>query len=317
MQNEFLYVIDRYFNLGILGMVFSALFVIMAVGIVIYNAIWSNELRLVKGYRKAKVLFNKINHIDEYNKRLFEKKVIKVLPNKVRKAWHDMFIYNSPTSRERLKKAIETEYDRGTFIGIVVMLTTYIVSGIVMVISGVINADFNNFHGFAMGIALVIGAFCVLTVVVQMSYISTKYSEVTVSLFDTLCDRVANTTTILVPVDDTSLNCNGKIVLTEEVASKPTPKTVFAAGSGAVEIKEDLQEYTQKIFDGIIADNSGNKQSKSKADELVAGIKEFIAENPSSESLEFIKNCLDETLGYSYCDSAERKKLLQAKLLLE
>lgn len=315
MKNEFLYVIDRYFNLGILGMVFSALFVIMAVGIVIYNAIWSNELRLVKGYRQAKVLFNKINHIDEYNKRLFEKKVIKILPNKVRKAWNDMFIYNSPTSRERLKKAIEYEYDRGTFIGIVVMLTTYIVSGIVMVISGVINADFNTFHGFAMGIALVIGAFCVLTVVIQMSYISTKYSEVTVSLFNTLCDRVANTTTILVPVDDTCINCNGKIVLTEEPVIKATP--VASSDIGVGDNKGDLQEYTQRIFDGIIADNSEKKQSTSKADELIASIKDFIAENPSNESLEFIKNCLDETLGYSYCDSAERKKLLHAKLLLD
>lgn len=305
MVSEILYIVDKYFNLGILGMVFSALFVIMAVIIVVYNALWCNELRLVKGYRQATLRFAQINHIDEYNKRLFEKNVIRILPSRVRKAWKEMIYYNSASSKEKLKKAIECDYDMGTFIGIIIMLTTYIVSGILMVISGAINVDFNSFHGFAMGIALVIGAFCVLVVVIQMCYISAKYAEVTTNIYDALCDRVAKTSAIIVPVDNANVNCAGKIVLMNaDISADSTAGITTNCGTA-----------TQQEF---ISDSCNNAiKTSNKTEELVSVIKEFVAANPTPESLEEIKSCLEETLGFGYCDNAERKKLLLAKLLLD
>ena len=318
MQKEILYIINEYFNLGVLGVVFSALFVVMATAILIYNAVWCNELRIVKGYRLAKKQFEKINHIDESNRKIFEKKVIKILPTKVRKAWRDLNYYNSTSSKERLRKAIETEYDKGTLNGIVVMLVTYIIAGILMIISGCINVDFNTFHGFSMGIAMVVGALGVLAVVIQMSYISMKYAEVTINLYEVLCDRVAKTSTILVPTSDEKSECNGKIILKENAQknnSKDTSKMNVQLDNISKYSDDNLEKYTEKIFDEIV---DGNFPCiLSKADELIGSIKEFLAENPGGESVEILKNCLDEVLGYKYCDSLERKKLLQAKLLLE
>lgn len=172
--------------MAIIGAVLAIILVICAVNLLLF----SNLARLCRANKAVNKFFKTNSHINRYNRALFNRTVVKRLPNKVRKVWVESAVFYQNYCSESFATAIKQTSKHGGNSTFVTYVFSYI-GALILILIGLIAVGGENYYAALVASSGIFGgAVGLLVLAIELYYLDKHAERKSESLISELRSRV-------------------------------------------------------------------------------------------------------------------------------
>lgn len=172
--------------MAIIGVALAIILVICAVNLLLF----SNLARLCRANKAANKFFKTNSHINRYNRALFNRAVVKRLPNKVRKVWVESAVFYQNYCSESFATAIKQTSKHGGNSTFVTYVFSYI-GALILILIGLIAVGGENYYAALVASSGIFGgAVGLLVLAIELYYLDKHAERKSESLVSELKSRV-------------------------------------------------------------------------------------------------------------------------------
>lgn len=172
--------------MAIIGAALAVVLVFCAANLLLF----SNLARLCRANKAANKFFKTNSHINRYNRALFNRSVVKRLPNKVRKVWVESAVFYQNYCSESFATAIKHASKHGGNSTFVTYVFSYI-GALILILIGLIAVGGENYYAALVASSGIFGgAVGLLALAIELYYLDKHAERKSESLISELKSRV-------------------------------------------------------------------------------------------------------------------------------